>query len=107
MKGKDDAERDVFVPDRQVRDELGGLAHMTVWRWDHMPETRPAGWPPLVRIGGRKFRSRQQVEQFKDELVKRAIAEREVMSMIRRREKNQRAVRGAMKAIDQPRSTQD
>jgi hypothetical protein len=68
---------DVLVPDRIVRAELC-LSPMTAWRWDRDPAMTELGWPPLIRTGpqGRKYRSRRQLEQFKANLVKRAIAQR-------------------------------
>jgi hypothetical protein len=71
------AKNDTFVPDRQVRAELN-ISPMTQWRWDRDPAMTELGWPPLIRTGpqGRKYRSRRQLEQFKANLVKRAIAQR-------------------------------
>jgi hypothetical protein len=68
---------DTFVPDRQVRAELT-ISPTTQWRWDRDPAMTELGWPPLIRIGpqGRKYRSRLRLEQFKANLVKRAIAQR-------------------------------
>jgi hypothetical protein len=68
---------DEFVPDRKVRAELGGIAHMTMYRYDRDPRMAALGWPPLVRIGSRKYRSRKQLERFKAAMVKRAVAERD------------------------------
>jgi hypothetical protein len=38
------------------------------------------GWPPVIRIAGgrigRKYRSRAQLEKFKGNMVRRAIAQR-------------------------------
>ena len=70
---------DTFVPDRQVRAELA-VSHMTLARWDRDPAMVELGWPPPVRLGGgdvgRKHRYRRQLEIFKTNLVRRAIAER-------------------------------
>ena len=67
---------DELVPDRQVAQELNVTA-ITLWRWDHDPAKVAEGWPPPVRQGSRKFRSRKLLEQYKNELIERAIAARQ------------------------------
>jgi hypothetical protein len=67
---------DEFVADAQVQRELGGITAMTIWRWDRDPEIAPPGWPPVIRIGARKFRSRKQLEKFKAALLRAAIESR-------------------------------
>jgi hypothetical protein len=75
---------DQFVPDAQVALELG-ITAMTIWRWDNDPKIAPEmealGWPPAMKAGqrkqSRKSRSRQQLEAFKANLMRRAIAERQ------------------------------
>ena len=57
------SEYDEFVPDQQVRKELGGITEMTTWRWDRNPERAPIGWEPPIRIGPRKFRTRKMVKR--------------------------------------------
>jgi hypothetical protein len=73
------AATDSFVPDRLVRAELN-ISPMTAWRWDRDPAMAAIGWPPIIRIAGgkvgRKYRSRFQLEQFKSNLVQRAIQQR-------------------------------
>ena len=73
------AANDRFVPDRLVRAELH-FSPMTARRWDRDPAMAELGWPPVIRIAGgkvgRKFRSRLQLENFKANLVQRAIAQR-------------------------------
>jgi hypothetical protein len=68
---------DALVPDRQVRQEFGDISDMTLWRWDRSAEKAALGWPPPVRIGAgkssRKFRSRKMLEQFKINLLQRAL----------------------------------
>jgi hypothetical protein len=56
---------DSLVPDRQVRQELGGISAMTAWRWDHEPERAPPGWEPPVKIGKRNYRRRSAIEAVK------------------------------------------
>jgi hypothetical protein len=69
---------DELVPNPQVRRELGGQSEMTTWRWDHNPKMATLGWPPAVRINGRKFRSRQALNKFREACVLCAIAERDM-----------------------------
>ena len=66
---------DEFAPDLKVCEELGVTA-MTLWRWDHDPAKAALGWPPPIRIGPRKFRSRKLLEEFKAAMVQRALADR-------------------------------
>jgi hypothetical protein len=66
---------DTFVPDSAVRQELNAST-MTLWRWDHDPAMIAFGWPPPVKIGNRKHRSRHQLEQFKKNLMMKAAATR-------------------------------
>jgi hypothetical protein len=72
-----DPTNDSFVPDRVVRAELS-IAPMTLWRWDRNPALAELGWPPPMRVRGgrRKFRSRKQLEFFKQNMLQRAIAAR-------------------------------
>ena len=69
-------EFDSLVPDPQVAEEFH-VSLMTVWRWDRTPARIEAGWPPRIKIGGRNYRHRSQVEAFKHNLLKIALAERE------------------------------
>jgi hypothetical protein len=53
-----------------------GVTLMSIWRWDRDPAKHELGWPPKVQISGRNYRARSQLEVFKQNLVKRALAER-------------------------------
>jgi hypothetical protein len=70
---------DEFVPDPKVAREFG-ITLMTMWRWDKDPTKAARGWPPPMRAStaknGRKSRSRQQLEQFKANLIQRALGKR-------------------------------
>jgi hypothetical protein len=66
---------DELVPDPTVWRELG-VTRMTGHRWDDDPKLAALGWPAPVRINGRKFRFRSQLEAFKANLLRQAIAER-------------------------------
>jgi hypothetical protein len=66
---------DELVPDPQVAKELN-ISLMTVWRWDRDPEMVALGWPPPVRLRTRKYRSRLQLEKFKNAALRRAIKTR-------------------------------
>jgi hypothetical protein len=67
---------DGFVADTQVRKELG-ISAVTSWRWDNDPEMRALGWPLPVRYrnskNAPKHRGRKQYEQFKQNLLQRAL----------------------------------
>ena len=67
---------DSLVPDPKVAEEFSTTL-MTLWRWDHDPAKVALGWPPKVKIGARNYRHRSQIEAFKANLLKRALAERE------------------------------
>jgi hypothetical protein len=66
-----DEEFDQLVPDKLVREELGNVTPMTLWRW-----SRATDFPPLVKIGARNFRSRRQLEAFKNRLLQEALQRR-------------------------------
>ena len=63
---------DTFVPDPQVWKELG-ISSMTGWRWQRDPDLN---FPPRIQIRGRNFRSRNQLERWKAEMLRRSIGER-------------------------------
>jgi hypothetical protein len=63
---------DSLVPDSVVREEFV-ITAMTLHRWDHDPGL---GFPPPIVIRGRKYRSRQQLEEFKQKKIKQAVAGR-------------------------------
>jgi hypothetical protein len=75
---KDDASDeppDQFVADPDVAVELG-VSLMTIWRYDQSPELEALGWPAKIKINKRNFRSRRQLENFKANILRRAMAER-------------------------------
>ena len=57
---------DQLVPDRKAREELGGISAMSLWRWDRNPGL---GFPPAIRLNGRKYRSRAALDEFKQRLI--------------------------------------
>jgi hypothetical protein len=65
-------EHDELVPDPQIQREFG-ICAMTLWRWDKDLEL---GFPPPIRIRGRKFRSRRLAEAFKQRLLADAVMRR-------------------------------
>jgi predicted DNA-binding transcriptional regulator AlpA len=67
-----DQEKDEFVPDPQVWREFG-ITSMTGWRWDHDSEL---DFPPSIKIGRRNYRSRRQLEKFKQCMLQKALARR-------------------------------
>jgi hypothetical protein len=66
---------DQFVADPDVACELG-ISLMSIWRYDHSAELAEMGWPAKVSMRKRNFRSRHQLEQFKNNMLRRAMAER-------------------------------
>jgi hypothetical protein len=70
---------DEFVPDQKVRKELG-ISGVTLWRWDRDRAKAALGWPPPITFAWgktpRKFRSRQQLEIFKANVLRLALLKR-------------------------------
>jgi predicted DNA-binding transcriptional regulator AlpA len=60
---------DHLVPDPKARKEFG-VSAMTIWRWDRDSKL---GFPPPIKINGRTYRSRQQLEEWKANLLARAL----------------------------------
>jgi hypothetical protein len=69
-------EHDVLVPDNVAAAEFGGVSRMTIHRWDRDARMIALGWPPRVMLNARGYRSRRQLEAFKANLLRRAIAAR-------------------------------
>lgn len=72
-------ERDELVADPTVARELD-RSLMTLWRMDHDPAMVALGWPAKIQIHKRNFRSRRELEAFKANALKRAIAERKKLA---------------------------
>jgi hypothetical protein len=68
---------DRLVPDPQVREEFG-ITEMTEWRWDNDPQMAALGWHAKVKIRKRNYRSRRALNDFKENLLRRALQERKV-----------------------------
>ena len=68
----DSATPEILVPDPQVRREFN-VSSMTLARWTADPTL---GFPPPLKINGRNFRSRRLLEKFKEDLLRKAIADR-------------------------------
>jgi hypothetical protein len=66
---------DSFVSDSDVVRELG-ITLQTVFRWDRSPSVVADGWPPKIKIGTRNYRSRAALNEFKANVLRRALAER-------------------------------
>jgi hypothetical protein len=62
---------DEHVPDPQVARELG-VTLMTLWRYTHDPNL---GFPPPIKLRNRNFRSRRMLEEFKERMLRSAIAQ--------------------------------
>ena len=65
-------EHDELVPDPVVWRELG-ITAMTGWRYTNDPAL---GFPPVIKIRTRNFRSRHQLEEFKQRLLRDAMSRR-------------------------------
>jgi hypothetical protein len=65
-------DHDILVPGPQVQREFAVTA-TTIWRWDRDPNL---GFPPAIKINGRTYRSRQQLEAFKAKLLAQALKAR-------------------------------
>lgn len=57
---------DYLVPDPQVQKEFS-ISAMTLWRWT---QDQKLGFPPLIKIRTRNYRSRAALEAFKAGLKK-------------------------------------
>ena len=58
------------MPDPEVWKEFG-VTSMTLYRWTN---DRDLGFPPVIKIRQRNFRSRRALEAFKQRLIARALA---------------------------------
>ena len=65
-------EVDELIPDRKVAREFN-VTQRTLDEWTVDPAL---GFPPMLVIRRRRYRSRNQIEAFKAALVQRALAER-------------------------------
>lgn len=63
---------DQFVPDRIVANEFN-VTLMTLWRWSRDPNL---GFPPAIKIRRKNFRSRTEIEAFKERLLMGALRQR-------------------------------
>jgi predicted DNA-binding transcriptional regulator AlpA len=67
-----DTGRDELVPDPQVWKEFS-ISAMTLWRWNQDPALN---FPPPIKIRNRNFRSRRELEAFKERMVRIAFEAR-------------------------------
>jgi hypothetical protein len=63
---------DELIPDPQVQREFG-ITAMTLHRWTNDPAL---GFPAKIKIRDRNFRSRKQLEAFKQRMVRQALNQR-------------------------------
>ncbi len=66
---------DDLVPDPRVAQELGGVRLITLWRWSKNPKV---GFPPAIKINGRNYRRRSDLEAFKQRMAE-ASSKKEVV----------------------------
>lgn len=52
---------DKYVTSKQVRDELGGVSDMTLWRWEN---DENMGFPKPIRINRRRYWRAAEISQF-------------------------------------------
>ncbi|WP_339036326.1 hypothetical protein WHZ78_02450 [Bradyrhizobium symbiodeficiens] len=72
MQKLDELPINQLVPDPIVAREFC-VTLMTLWRWTRDAEL---GFPPAVKIRGKNFRARAEIEAFKDRLLKGGLRER-------------------------------
>ena len=60
------------MPDPIVAREFN-ITLMSLWRWDR---DKALGFPKAVKIRERNFRSRREIEAFKERMFRRALRER-------------------------------
>lgn len=63
---------DSFVPEREVLAEFS-ISEMTMHRWD---KDGSLNFPPVIWIRNRKYRSRKQLQAFKQRMMEEGIANR-------------------------------
>jgi len=63
---------DELVTDTAVRKEFGAITHVTMWRWTNDPAL---DFPKPVKIRSRNYRSRREVEAFKERMLHRGLAQ--------------------------------
>ena len=61
----------ILVPDLRSPENSASL--MSLWRWTRDPAL---AFPQPVQINRRNFRSRKQIEEFKDRMLRNAIRQR-------------------------------
>jgi hypothetical protein len=76
---------EVLIPDRKIFADLN-ITEMTGQRWDGDKKMHELGWPPPVRINRRKYRTAEAYQQFKKNLIDKAIRERSTITRAHKRE---------------------
>lgn len=64
-----------LVPDSQAAMELGGVSAVTMWRWT---KNETLGFPKQIKINGRNYRKRSELEAFKQRMTETSM-EREAV----------------------------
>jgi hypothetical protein len=62
----------LLVPDPQIWREFG-VTPMTGWRWTH---DKALNFPQPIKIRNRCFRSRPQIEEFKERMMREGVRRR-------------------------------
>jgi hypothetical protein len=74
-----------LIPDPKIHADLA-ISEMTSKRWDEDPEMHELGWPPPIRIKRRKYRVASAYQQFKKNLINKAIHNRSIITRAQKRE---------------------
>jgi hypothetical protein len=77
MSKPETPELDTLVSDPDVLKEFGGISAMALHRWTTDPDL---GFPPIIKIRTRNFRSRAAIEKFKAALILKALANRKTFT---------------------------
>jgi hypothetical protein len=65
-----DSDKPVLIAERRVAERYG-VNWRTLWRWDERPEL---GFPPVIKIGTRRFRELAKLEAWDRRNARKAAA---------------------------------
>jgi hypothetical protein len=65
-----DSDKPVLIAERRVAERYG-VNWRTLWRWDERPEL---GFPPVIKIGTRRFRALAALEEWDRRNARKAAA---------------------------------
>jgi hypothetical protein len=70
-----DADPGDLITDRQCRREMNDISAVTLWQYTNDPSL---GFPPIIKIRNRNFRSRKLFDEFKARLIAKANDEHDL-----------------------------